>query len=216
MLCRASESRSRQLVLGIVLCGLALATVLATSGVAIASTTPPRKELLRAINRARAAHGVKRLMGSSALRAVALRHSQDMLARNYFAHTSPSGSTITHRIEHSGFVYGYSWTAGETIAWGSGSYAAASATIAAWLKSRRIAPSCSPAASTGSGSGGTAAASSAIRMPASGLPTSSCAVSFATLVRRSLQAQNRLGTSPNWRRSERYGTVSVRFRKEAR
>ena len=122
-------------MLGIVLCGLALATVLATSGVAIASTTPPRKELLRAINRARAAHGVKRLMGSSALRAVALRHSQDMLARNYFAHTSPSGSTVTYRIEHSGFVYGYSWTAGETLAWGSGSHAAASATIAAWLKS---------------------------------------------------------------------------------
>jgi len=135
VLCRASVSRRRQLVLGIVLCGLALATVLATSGVAIAATTPPRKELLREINRARAAHGVKRLMGSSTLRAAALRHSQDMLARSYFAHTSPSGSTVTHRIEHSGFVYGYSWTAGETIAWGSGSHAAASATITAWLKS---------------------------------------------------------------------------------
>lgn len=122
-------------MLGIVLCGVALATVLATSGVAIAATTPPRKELLRAINRARAAHGIKRVMGSSALRAAALRHSEDMVARSYFAHTSPSGSTITYRIEHSGFVYGYSWRAGETLAWGSGWHATASATVAAWLKS---------------------------------------------------------------------------------
>lgn len=135
MLCRASVSRRRQVVLGIVLCGVALATVLATSGVAIAAATPPRKELLRAINRARAAHGVKRLMASSALRAAALRHSEDMVARSYFAHTSPSGSTITYRIEHSGFVYGYSWRAGETLAWGSGSHATARATVAAWLRS---------------------------------------------------------------------------------
>ena len=122
-------------MLGIALCGLALATVFLTSGVAIAATTPPRKELLRAINRARAAHGLNRLMGSPALRGAALRHSQDMMARSYFAHTSPYGSTVAYRIEHSGFVHGYWWRAGETLAWGSGSYAAASATVAAWLKS---------------------------------------------------------------------------------
>ena len=74
-------------------------------------------------------------MGSPALRTAALRHSQDMMARRYFAHTSPTGSTVTYRIEQSGFVYGYRWRAGETIAWGSGSHATASATVAAWLKS---------------------------------------------------------------------------------
>jgi len=137
VLCPASVRPSRRLVLGIVVGWLALATVLATSGVATAATTPPRKELLRAINRARGAHGVKRLMGSPALRAAALRHSHDMMARSYFAHTSPYGSTVAYRIEHSGFVYGYWWRAGETIAWGSGSHATASATVAAWLKSPR-------------------------------------------------------------------------------
>jgi uncharacterized protein YkwD len=109
--------------------------VVLTSGVAIAATTPPRKELVRAINKARAAHGVKGVMGSQKLRAAALRHSQDMMGHSYFAHTSPHGSTVAYRIEHSGFVYGYSWRAGETIAWGSGSRATASATVAAWLKS---------------------------------------------------------------------------------
>jgi uncharacterized protein YkwD len=135
VLCRASMRCGRQLVLGIVLCGIALATLLETSGIATAATMTPRKELKRAINAARAAHGIERLLGSAALRTTALRHSLDMMARNYFAHTSPTGSTITYRIEHSGFVYGYSWRAGETLAWGSGPHATAHATVAAWLRS---------------------------------------------------------------------------------
>jgi uncharacterized protein YkwD len=133
--CRAFGGCSRRLVLGVVVCGLALGTVLGTSGIATAATTPPRKELLRAINKARSAFGAAKLMGSSALRLAALRHSEDMLARHYFAHTSPTGSTVAHRIQRSGFVYGYSWQAGETIAWGIGSHAGAAATVAAWLKS---------------------------------------------------------------------------------
>ena len=135
MLCRASVRRGRRFTLGIVLCGLALAAMLVTSGVATAATATPRKELKLAINAARAAHGLERVMGSAALRVTALRHSLDMMARGYFAHTSPTGSTITYRIEHSGFVYGYSWRAGETLAWGSGSHATPSATVAAWLRS---------------------------------------------------------------------------------
>jgi uncharacterized protein YkwD len=135
VLCRASVRRGRRFTLGIVLCGLALAAMLLTSGVATAATATPRKELKLAINAARAAHGIERVMGSAALRVTALRHSLDMMARGYFAHTSPTGSTITYRIEHSGFVYGYSWRAGETLAWGSGSHATPSATVAAWLRS---------------------------------------------------------------------------------
>jgi uncharacterized protein YkwD len=102
---------------------------------ASAATIPPRKQLLHAINHTRAVHGVGAVRGSSSLRLVALSHSADMLHRGYFAHTSPTGSTLTYRIQRSGFINGYSWTAGETLAWGWGTQAGAKATVHAWLHS---------------------------------------------------------------------------------
>ena len=69
------------------------------------------------------------------LRAAALRHSHDMMARDYFAHTSPTGSTLSHRITRSGFVDGYAWRAGETLAWGWGTRSGATATVRAWMHS---------------------------------------------------------------------------------
>src|SRR6476661_4724781 len=114
----------------VVLCGLVLSVVLASTGIASAATTPPRKELLHAINHVRAAYGMAKLMGAPALRAAALRHSEDMLARDYFAHTSPTGSTVAFRILRSGFVSGHVWRAGETLAWGIGARASAAATVA--------------------------------------------------------------------------------------
>jgi uncharacterized protein YkwD len=124
----------RRMVL-VVLCGLVLGAFLASSGVASAATTPPRRQLLHAINHARTAHGVARLLGAPALRSAALRHSQDMVARDYFAHTSPTGSTVSYRIVRSGFVNGHWWKGAETLAWGTGVRAGASATVAAWLNS---------------------------------------------------------------------------------
>jgi uncharacterized protein YkwD len=108
---------------------------LVASQAASAATTPPRKQLLRAINHTRAMHSVGAVRGSSSLRQVALSHSADMLRRDYFAHTSPTGSTLSHRIQRSGFITGYSWTAGETLAWGWGTQATAKATVHAWLHS---------------------------------------------------------------------------------
>ncbi len=58
-----------------------------------------------------------------------------MLRHDYFAHTSPTGSTLAYRIHRSGFVRGYSWEAGETLAWGIGTHGTAKATAIAWLKS---------------------------------------------------------------------------------
>jgi uncharacterized protein YkwD len=125
----------RRCMVRVVLCGVATGAVLASSGVASAATIPPRKQLLHAINHVRTSHGMARLRGAHALRSAALRHSQDMVARDYFAHTSPTGSTFTYRILRSGFVSGHVWRAGETLAWGVGSRASAGATVAAWLNS---------------------------------------------------------------------------------
>ena len=113
--------------------------ILATAGLiatqASAATMPPRKLLLRAINHTRAIHGVPGVRGSSSLRRVALSHSADMLRRDYFAHTSPTGSTLTSRIQRSGFITGYSWMAAETLAWSWGTHTEAKSTVRAWLHS---------------------------------------------------------------------------------
>jgi uncharacterized protein YkwD len=114
---------------------LLISAGLVASQAASASTVPPRKQLLRAINHTRAVHGVGAVRGSSSLRLVALGHSSDMLRRDYFAHTSPTGSTMSYRIQRSGFITGYSWLAGETLAWGWGTQAGAKATVKAWLHS---------------------------------------------------------------------------------
>jgi uncharacterized protein YkwD len=64
-----------------------------------------------------------------------MRHSDDMMARDYFAHTSPSGSTMTDRILKTGYVSGFNWIAGETLAWGWGSQSGPRATVHAWMHS---------------------------------------------------------------------------------
>jgi uncharacterized protein YkwD len=58
-----------------------------------------------------------------------------MILRDYFAHTSPSGQTVRDRIIRSGFVTGYSWMGGETLAWGTGTLAGPVNTVKAWMGS---------------------------------------------------------------------------------
>jgi uncharacterized protein YkwD len=100
-----------------------------------AGTTPQWVTLLRAINKVRSAHGLKPMAASQRLRVAALNHSHDMLWRGYFAHTSPTGSTLTYRVMHSGFVTYGQWWAGETLAWGSGGYGAPDNVVKAWMHS---------------------------------------------------------------------------------
>jgi len=131
----ASVRIHRRLLLPLIICGAVILSSVVSSGTAAAGTTPPRKELLRAINHIRTAYGLGHVHGARALREMALAHSEDMLQHQYFAHTSPTGSTMAYRVERSGFVHGYSWQAGEVLAWGVGPRAHAKATAAAWLKS---------------------------------------------------------------------------------
>jgi uncharacterized protein YkwD len=131
---RAVPARRRYVVFAVACAAVLLASAVAST-TAAAGTIPPRKQLLHAINDIRAAYGVGSLHGVSALRWVALSHSEDMVRRDYFAHTSPTGSTLAYRIQRSGFVSSYSWRAGETLAWGTGAHASARATAEAWLKS---------------------------------------------------------------------------------
>lgn len=131
----AAAPARRRLIASAIVCVAMLLASAAASANAAAGTIPPRRQLLHAINHLRAANGLDRLKGAAALRGIALSHSEDMVRRDYFAHTSPTGSTLTSRIERSGFVHSYSWRAGETLAWGTGTHASARATAVAWLRS---------------------------------------------------------------------------------
>lgn len=104
------------------------------AGTAAAAVTP-RAALLVQINAARAVHGLHAVQPASRLHTAAMQHSDDMILRDYFGHTSPSGWTLKDRLEHSGFVTGYSWEGGETLAWGLGATATPLATVKAWLNS---------------------------------------------------------------------------------
>ena len=69
------------------------------------------------------------LLWNSQLAQAATAHSQDMAAKNYFSHTSPTGSTFVTRIN----AAGYSWnTIGENIAAG---YGTVNAVVDGWMAS---------------------------------------------------------------------------------
>jgi uncharacterized protein YkwD len=119
----------------VVLAAALVAVATVQPGIASASSTPPRKLLVKRINHVRARHGLAPVSSSRALHSAAIRHSDDMMARDYFAHTSPTGSTMTDRILKTGYVSGFNWIAGETLAWGWGSQAGPRATVHAWMHS---------------------------------------------------------------------------------
>lgn len=60
---------------------------------------------------------------------VAQAHSDDMVARTYFAHTNPDGESPFDRLTAAGIGYG---RAAENIAWG---YPSAQAVLSGWLGS---------------------------------------------------------------------------------
>jgi uncharacterized protein YkwD len=117
--------------------GLMVLMGVGTLGVASSSaaTLKPRTVMLEKLNGVRSTHGLGGVRPSLLLRLAAQRHSDDMVLRDYFAHTSPSGRTVYGRMIRSGFVTGYSWEAGETLAWGTGVLAKPGYTVKAWIAS---------------------------------------------------------------------------------
>jgi uncharacterized protein YkwD len=74
-----------------------------------------RAEMLAQVNEARRRNGAGPLRAERHLDLSAQRHAEDMLSRNYFAHESPSGTTVRERST----AAGYDWRGiGENIAFG--------------------------------------------------------------------------------------------------
>ncbi len=126
--------RRLPILIAAALLAVALAAI-APRPAAAATAPPPRTALLYRINQIRIGHGLALVQPSLRLQRAATRHSDDMMVHDYFAHTSPTGSSVASRIVRSGFVSGYSWLGGETLAWGDGSLATPLATAHAWLES---------------------------------------------------------------------------------
>ena len=117
-------------------CAAALAVALACVPVALAKVprsthTSPEQRVLELINKQRARHGLKALKSDGSLITIARRHSKDMVHRNYFSHTSKSGTHPSDRIASAGGR----GAIGEDLAWGSGSYASPSAIVKLWMNS---------------------------------------------------------------------------------
>ncbi len=74
-----------------------------------------RTDLLARINALRRRAGAPRLSANYHLDVAAQRHAEDMLARSYFAHRSPDGTSVRERAP----AAGYDWSAiGENLAEG--------------------------------------------------------------------------------------------------
>lgn len=87
------------------------------------------------MNQVRASRGLRPLRVSRPLRVAADFHSRDMAGRGYFEHDSMSGTPFWRRIERFYPSRGFrSWTVGENLLWGTGTYGAAFA-IREWMNS---------------------------------------------------------------------------------
>jgi uncharacterized protein YkwD len=86
-------------------------------------------------NRERAARGLPALRENTRLRKAAKAHSDDMVARRYFAHDTLGGPDMATRILRTGYARGQGWSLGENIAWGTGSLGNAAQIARAWMNS---------------------------------------------------------------------------------
>ena len=107
-------------------------TVTGCDGSSVTLTADESAEL-QLHNAERARNGLAGFCVHPRLVDAARAHSQDMLARNYFSHTSPDGRSFVDRVNGAGYA---GWTnLAENIAWGSGSLGDPSAIFTNWMNS---------------------------------------------------------------------------------
>jgi uncharacterized protein YkwD len=87
------------------------------------------------VNRARALHGLRPLRANGRLMLAAGAHAREMVAKAFFGHRSPTGSTPQSRARAVGYGYGGPMRTSETIGWADGGYAVPAEVVRAWLES---------------------------------------------------------------------------------
>jgi uncharacterized protein YkwD len=89
------------------------------------------------INGERSAHGLAALGVPAALATAAQGHARDMVARQYFSHTSADGRTLLARLQQSGYVPAdpSNWRAGEDIGCASAQLSTPRNMVNDWMQS---------------------------------------------------------------------------------
>jgi len=127
----------------IVLCCIVLeaagwAAATAQPAAAAVRLTASEKAMLALINHARTSRGLHKLRVVAVLERASRSHSRDMLARDYFSHSSYGGASYQTRL----LSFGYSrsgctcWKVGEIIGWGRDSAARARSVFRRFMKSK--------------------------------------------------------------------------------
>jgi uncharacterized protein YkwD len=91
-----------------------------------------RASVLCLVNQQRVQAGLSPLSDNGQLQSAAQAHSDDMVARGYFAHDGLDGRNPGARISATGYV---ARTWGENIAWGSGSLGTPAQIVQNWMNS---------------------------------------------------------------------------------
>ena len=95
-----------------------------------------RAAILCLHNQIRAQRGLPLLKENAKLRSAATGHSNDMVSRGFFEHTTPAGVTMVERIRAARYTSPrFGWALGENLAWGTGSLATPRAIMKAWMES---------------------------------------------------------------------------------
>ena len=100
------------------------------------SRTDLSRTTLCLVNSQRSARGLHKLRLNPRLSKAARAHSGDMVAKHYFDHVSKSGKDVVDRLYRTGYLGdAQSWTVGENLAWGSGSYGTPKQILRSWMNS---------------------------------------------------------------------------------
>ena len=84
------------------------------------------------VNRVRRRHGLAPVKADPRLSRMARGFARSMVARRFFSHVGPGGSTLHARLRAAGY---HGRAAGEVLAWGQGRLASPRAAVRSWLHS---------------------------------------------------------------------------------
>jgi uncharacterized protein YkwD len=123
---------------------LALAPAVATASdcphggdLVTALSAPDRRDaLLCVIDAERTARNLSPVRANAQLARAAQGHADDMVARHFFEHVTPGGSTLGDRVSATGYIEGRrDWELGEAIAWAQQPLDTPVTLMRAWLGS---------------------------------------------------------------------------------
>jgi hypothetical protein len=195
----------------------------AHSGDLVTALSPPdrRVALLCVIDEERAVRDLPLVRESAQLARAAQGHADDMVARQFFQHVTPGGSTLGDRVHATGYIDGRrDWELGEAIAWAQQPLDTPVSLMHAWLGSpehraivldprfREVGIGVTPGLTDGSaGPGATAVLDFGFRTSSPTLPRWRSATACAHAARKSQQRRARCASTSTRSRPSSQATL---------